>query len=107
MKYRKKYLVEAFQLKKELWIEYKKMKDFECIDFFPKWFCESLGQVVFPYNNNNESIFFGEIKTLEGNYKVTWNDFIIKGVKVKLYPCNPDIFEKNYEKVEKEENAPK
>ena len=39
-----------------------------------------------------------EIKTLEGNHKVTKNDWIIKGVQSEFYPCKPDIFEQTYEK---------
>lgn len=39
------------------------------------------------------------IKTLEGDMKVSENDFIIKGVKGEFYPCKPDIFEATYEEV--------
>ena len=42
------------------------------------------------------------IKTLEGRYDVTPNDWIIKGIKGEVYPCKPDIFEKTYDKVEDE-----
>lgn len=38
-----------------------------------------------------------EIKTLEGNMKVSKNDFIIKGINGEFYPCKPDIFGKTYE----------
>lgn len=37
------------------------------------------------------------IKTLEGDMKVSPNDFIIKGVKGEFYPCKPDIFAATYE----------
>ena len=37
------------------------------------------------------------IKTLEGEHKVSWGDWIIQGVKGELYPCKPDIFEATYE----------
>ena len=37
--------------------------------------------------------------TLEGGYRLTWNDWIIRGVKGELYACKPDIFEATYEKV--------
>ena len=40
------------------------------------------------------------IHTLEGDMKVSENDYIIKGVDGEFYPCKPDIFEKTYEKVE-------
>lgn len=39
------------------------------------------------------------IKTLEGDMRVSPNDYIIKGVNGEFYPCKPDIFEKTYEKV--------
>lgn len=35
--------------------------------------------------------------TLEGVHKITWGDWIIKGVKGELYPCKPDIFEATYD----------
>lgn len=38
-----------------------------------------------------------EIVTLEGVHLVSWDDFIIRGVKGELYPCKPDIFWATYE----------
>ena len=40
------------------------------------------------------------ISTPEGVHLVSWNDWIIRGVKGELYPCKPDIFEMTYEKVD-------
>lgn len=37
------------------------------------------------------------IHTLEGDMKVDYGDFVIKGVHGEFYPCKPDIFEKTYE----------
>lgn len=37
------------------------------------------------------------IGTLEGALKVSPDDWIIRGVSGKLYPCKPDIFEQTYE----------
>ena len=34
---------------------------------------------------------------------ISENDYIIKGVAGEFYPCKPDIFEKTYDLVEKEE----
>lgn len=42
------------------------------------------------------------IHTLEGDMKVNWGDYIIRGVNGEYYPCKPDIFEKTYEVVENE-----
>ena len=38
------------------------------------------------------------IRTLEGDMRVTYGDYVIKGVKGEFYPCKPDIFEATYEK---------
>jgi hypothetical protein len=40
------------------------------------------------------------IPTLEGDMKVSFGDYIIKGVKGEFYPCKPDIFEMTYEKTD-------
>lgn len=39
------------------------------------------------------------IGTLEGQHLVSWDDWIIKGVKGEIYPCKPDIFKATYEEV--------
>jgi len=46
--------------------------------------------------DGGEQLWLG---TLEGVYKVTFDDYIIQGVKGELYPCKPDIFAATYEKV--------
>lgn len=38
-----------------------------------------------------------EILTLEGAHAVTYDDWIIRGVKGELYACKPDIFAMTYE----------
>ena len=38
--------------------------------------------------------------TLEGVHRIDWNDWIIQGVKLEIYPCKPDIFEATYDFVE-------
>jgi hypothetical protein len=37
------------------------------------------------------------IGTLEGAHLVSWDDWIIQGVKGEIYPCKPDIFLLTYE----------
>jgi len=37
------------------------------------------------------------IVTLEGIHRVSWGDWIIRGVKGELYPCKPDIFAATYD----------
>lgn len=45
------------------------------------------------------------IKTLEGNMKAEFGDWIIMGVKGEFYPCKPDIFDATYESMADEEEA--
>ena len=40
-----------------------------------------------------------EINTLEGIMKVSFGDYIIKGIKGEFYPCKPDIFQATYREV--------
>lgn len=40
------------------------------------------------------------IKTLEGEMRADYGDWIIRGVKGELYPCKADIFAATYEPVE-------
>ena len=39
------------------------------------------------------------IHTLEGDMKAMPGDYIIKGIKGEIYPCQADIFEKSYTKI--------
>jgi len=39
------------------------------------------------------------IHTIEGDMRVSLNDWVIKGVQGEFYPCKPDIFEATYDKV--------
>lgn len=40
------------------------------------------------------------IPTLEGAMAASRGDWIIRGIKGEFYPCNPEIFEATYERVE-------
>lgn len=40
-----------------------------------------------------------EIVTLEGNHRVSWGDYIIRGTIGELYPCKPEVFERKYREV--------
>jgi hypothetical protein len=94
-KYRKKpVVIEAFQMTKE-----RRWDNSE----WPNWLHEA-------WNTEGEGSVFIDaddtarqrlcIGTLEGVYKVSWNDWIIRGVKGELYACKPDVFEMTYEPVE-------
>lgn len=37
------------------------------------------------------------IRTLEGNHRVSFGDYVIRGIQGEFYPCKPDIFETTYE----------
>jgi len=37
--------------------------------------------------------------TLGGVHKITFNDYIIRGIQGEIYPCKPDIFNSTYEEV--------
>ena len=43
------------------------------------------------------------IKTLEGDMRGEYGDYIIRGIKGEIYPCKPDIFESTYEAAERSE----
>ena len=92
-KFRKKPIViEAFQMTE---------RTFTNRDDWPEWLClawmKSLGQEGAVYMGVND---FVNIVTLEGTHKVSWGDWIIRGVKGELYPCKPDIFAATYEPAE-------
>jgi hypothetical protein len=80
--YRKKpVVIEAMQ--------YKANKLMAAITFFGgACWCNEIGPII---------------STLEGEMQVSDGDWIIKGVNGEFYPCKPDIFEKTYELVEKDD----
>ena len=59
---------------------------------------ESFGDIYKDYFYITED-FELKIKTLEGDHLVSENDYIIRGIVGKYYPCKPDIFFKTYDKV--------
>jgi len=96
-KFRKKpVVIEAFQMTKERrqdnsewpnWLHLAWNKDFSegavsCEDY--------------PNSDGTDRLVIG---TLEGVYIVSWDDYIIQGVKGELYACKPDVFEMTYDKV--------
>lgn len=98
-KYRKKpVVIEAFQMTKE-----KREDNSE----WPTWLHQAwdgdrgapgtLQCVDFPNSDGTDEL---EIVTLEGIHRVTWGDWILRGVQGEIYPCKPDIFEATYEPVE-------
>ena len=93
MKYRKRPIViEAFQMTRE-----RREDNSE----WPEWLNKAWNEEKFEPGSVWPSVehFIG-ITTLEGDMDVSWGDWIIQGVQGELYPCQPDIFEATYEKVE-------
>lgn len=93
MKYRKKpVVIEAFQYDGDL-------SDRNGHFYVPDWATVAFAEGILYYKGAGELF----VKTLEGDMKVSVNDYVIKGVNGEIYPCKPDIFEKTYD-VESEEN---
>ena len=96
-KYRKLPVeIEAFQMTKE--------RRWECD--WPEWLMtawnKNSGEVGSLFLDSDDPDYERlMIGTLEGAHKVSWDDWIIQGVKGELYPCKPNIFEATYEEVEK------
>ena len=96
-KYRKKpVVIEAFQMTKESrWNNSN----------WPNWLHEAWqkdsSEGALWCDDGGEELFCG---TLEGVHKVTFGDYIIKGVKGEIYPCKPDIFKATYELVSGQED---
>lgn len=93
MKFRKKPIViEAFQMTKAARLSNEN---------WPQWLHEAWNSTVypskFPDSDGTDELC---INTLEGTHLVSFDDWIIRGVKGELYPCKPDIFAATYEPVE-------
>lgn len=97
--YRKKpVVIEAFQMTRE--------RRADNADW-PSWLHEAwngnqgepgtLRAKDFPHSDGTDELIIG---TLEGDHLVSFDDWIIRGVKGELYPCKPDIFEATYEPAE-------
>ena len=64
----------------------------------PKWVIEAYENTTINTITDNSFI----IKTLEGNMTALKEDYLIKDVNGKIYPCKKEIFEKTYELVTEE-----
>ena len=97
MRYRKKpVVIEAFRMG---------------IDPRPDWFQSAVTEnkvathLVDPGDEDESPFKFKKIcctiKTLEGEMRGDYGDYIIQGVRGEIYPCKPDIFEATYEAAER------
>ena len=87
MKYRKKPIViEAFLLG---------------VDEEPEWFIQAKNKGAIKEDIDFNFNPFINVETLEGVMRADYGkDYIIRGVRGELYPCEKEIFEETYEKVE-------
>jgi hypothetical protein len=97
-KYRKKpVVIEAFQM-----TEARRGDNSEWPDWLnqawnlPDCNENSVWPQNFPNSDGTDHLCIG---TLEGVYLVSWDDFIIQGVKGEIYACKPDIFALTYEPI--------
>ena len=96
MKYRKKpVVIEAFQMTRA-----RRDDNSE----WPDWL-----HVAYNKDHDDGALFIDAddparerlvLGTLEGVHRVSWNDWIIRGVKGKLYVVNDSIFRETYEAVD-------
>lgn len=70
-------------------------------DARPDWFCDKVtsNDIVTYWDEPMHENTYCIVKTLEGQMRGDYGDYIIKGVQGEIYPCKPDIFDKTYEKV--------
>lgn len=65
----------------------------------PQWVIDAIndGRIMIAFDKEPELAL--KIKTLEGEMRARFGDYIIKGVRGELYPCRGDIFHDTYELV--------
>lgn len=87
MKYRKKpVVIEAYQVPPE---------GEHCSDEMFRWMHASQMETGVNFDNGGDGSIY--IYTSESAMRANPGDWIIKGVKGELYPCNPDIFAQTYD----------
>jgi len=87
---------------KKLPIEIEAFKwDGDMIDKNGKWYVPVWAQKAWTdgtFSIENQGELY--IKTLDSFAHVDIGDFIVRDIDGKLYPCDPDLFEKTYVRVE-------
>lgn len=61
----------------------------------PEWLGKAMEDGTVWFSGGASSYF--TIKTLEGEMRADYGDWIIRGIKGELYPCKADIFAATYE----------
>ncbi len=88
MKFRKKpVVIDAFHLEGE----YEKSDGFAAY----QWMDNFDGLIPRVILNSSNIV----IRTLEGDMKALYGDWIIRGINGEFYPCQNDIFLRTYEEV--------
>lgn len=59
----------------------------------------SVTQVIETDTKKGDTEYRLVIRTLEGDMTAKTGDYIIVGIKGEVYPCDAEIFEKNYQEV--------
>lgn len=93
MRYRKKpVVIEAYQVSE---YDYDGFLMFNHFCNPPSWLIEAskAGRVYI-----KDSMIY--LETLEGDMRVSINDYIVRGIDGELYPCKPSIFERTYERLD-------
>ena len=91
-------VIEAFQMTKERRQDNQDWPNWLHVAWNkPRGVQGSLYCKDYPNSDGTDRLRIG---TLEGEYNVSWDDFIIRGVKGEIYACKPDIFEQTYERVD-------
>lgn len=99
MKFRKKpVVIEAFQMTAARRWDNSEWPEWLNVAWNKEPFAEGAVFIDPSKININKDLLL--IGTLEGVHSVSWDDYIIQGVKGEIYPCKPDIFEQTYEPVE-------
>jgi len=93
MKFRKRPIViEAFQM-----TEVRRYDNKDWPDWLNRAWNKDGGEGAMSIDSDDPTKKNLCVGTLEGVYRITWNDWIIQGVKGEIYPCKPDIFALTYE----------
>lgn len=64
-------------------------------------FCGWENTMFYHYLDKNIIQIHLQINTLKGWTRANHGDYIVKGIHGEFYPCEEDIFNETYEKVEK------
>lgn len=94
---KKPIVIEAFQMTRERRSDNRDWPEWLNAAWNEAW--PTVGAVSCQEYPNSDGTDPLVISTLEGLMTVSWDDWIIRGVKGELYACKPDIFSATYDAV--------